>query len=559
MSFVTEAAPTDTGNTLPAGWTRTTIGQVCSKPQYGWTTKAASTGTVRLLRTTDISSGRLNWETVPYCTDVPPALQSLQLEEGDIVVSRAGSVGLSFLIQVVPNVAVFASYLIRFRPTDAVERKYLSLFMKSREYWDAISEVSAGIALANVNATKLEAISLPLAPLTEQSRIVSRIEELTSQIDAGVSGLRDVQKKLKRYRAAVLKAACEGTLVPTEADLAARENRPYEPATDLLARILTERRARWEAEQLEKMRAAGKTPKDDAWKARYVEPAAPDMSGLPELPEGWTWTSVAQLGEVTTGFTPSTREPRFFGGGIPFLKPTDLAAGYNVREGRETLTEAGAKQGRLLATNAVLVTCIGATIGKAGMARVPSTTNQQINAVETTLLPLSQWLYWFLVSPFGKRQIVENASATTLPILNKSKFCQVCVPLPPLAEQERIVAEVELRLSVIDQMEAALSANLKRADRLRQAILRDAFAGKLVPQDPSDEPASVLLERIKAEREQAAAAQARPTRKKETPSNGRRDQNDTAGKAVPRRKHQGKRNPENPARVQSDLFSADGI
>ena len=538
------AAPSDN---IPAGWTRTTIGQVCSKPQYGWTTKAASTGTVRLLRTTDISSGRLNWETVPYCTDVPPALQSLQLEEGDIVVSRAGSVGLSFLIQVVPNVAVFASYLIRFRPTDAVERKYLSLFMKSREYWDAISEVSAGIALANVNATKLEAISLPLAPLTEQSRIVSRIEELTSQIDAGVSGLRDVQKKLKRYRAAVLKAACEGTLVPTEAALAQQENRTYEPAADLLARILAERRARWEAEQLEKMRAAGKTPKDDAWKARYVEPAAPDMSGLPELPEGWVWANVEQTTANYDGaripVKASDRAKKT--GDFPYYGASGIIdyVSHYIFDGDYLLI---AEDGANLLSRSTPI---------AFRAKGKFWVNNHAHIVQTSRGLIMDYLQ-FLINSLDLR---FSISGSAQPKLTQVALNRIKVPIPPLTEQERIVAEVELRLSVVDQMEAALSANLKRADRLRQAILRDAFAGKLVPQNPSDEPASVLLERIKAEREEAAAAQTRPTRKKETPSNGRRNQNDAAGTGVPRRKYQGKRNPENPARVQSDLFSADGV
>ena len=127
------------------------------------------------------------------------------------------------------------------------------------------------------------------------------------------------------------------------------------------------------------------------------------------------------------------------------------------------------------------MTCIGATIGKTGLARVRCTTNQQINALTVpTELVSPQFAYWCFNSPFGQRQIIDNASATTLPILNKSRFEALPIPLPPLAEQTRIVAEVERRLSVVEELEAVVSANLQRATRLRQSILHKAFTGELV-------------------------------------------------------------------------------
>ena len=185
---------------------------------------------------------------------------------------------------------------------------------------------------------------------------------------------------------------------------------------------------------------------------------------------------------MTTGFTPLTSNLANFGADLPFFKPTDLDAGDNVRVAREYLSEQGALKGRRLPAGTVLVTCIGATIGKTGLAQVECATNQQINAVsprESVVEP--RFLYRWTVSPLGRRQIVENASSTTLPIINKSKFSALLVPLPPLAEQHRIVAEVDRRRSIVREVEAEVDANLKRAQALRQAVLAKAFGGAVAP------------------------------------------------------------------------------
>ena len=191
----------------------------------------------------------------------------------------------------------------------------------------------------------------------------------------------------------------------------------------------------------------------------------------------WAWATYSDVGEVTTGFTPPTSEATNFGGDVAFFKPTDLDQGDNVRVAREYLTVEGLSKGRKLRAGSVLVTCIGATIGKTGLAQVDCATNQQINAVTPRDgLVDPRFLYWWTVSPMGRRQILDNASATTLPIINKSKFSALRVPLPPIAEQAAIVAEVDRRLSIVRGVEAEVDANLKRAQALRQAILAKAFA-----------------------------------------------------------------------------------
>ena len=481
---------------LPAGWVTTTLGDICDKPEYGWTTKAVTDKSgLKLLRTTDISKGPIDWSAVPFCEQEPPSLGRFLLSDGDIVISRAGSVGLSALISNCPK-AVFASYLIRFRAKSELEEKYLHCFLSSPSYWEHISQESAGIALQNVNAKKLAGITIPLAPLAEQHRIVAEIETQFTRLDASVAALRRARANLKRYRASVLKAACEGRLVPTEADLARSEGREYEPAGVLLERILAERRARWESQ--EKRRG------------KYKEPSVPDTSALPQLPEGWVWAALESLSEVRLG---RQRSPKRATG--PYMRPYLRAAnvtwdGLNLSDVKEMDFNPGELETYRLELGDIL---LAEASGSADEVGKPAVWNGEIKdcCFQNTLIrvrsyqQIVSYLFYHLLSDARSGALGRAARGVGIHHLGAERCSFWAVALPPLAEQRRIVAEVERRLSVVQQAEATVEASLARAERLRQSILKQAFSGKLVPQDPGDEPASVLLERIKAEREAAWA------------------------------------------------------
>ena len=375
-----------------------------------------------------------------------------------------------------------------------------------RRFEERLNASGTGTTFKAVSGKIVREFSIPVPPQTEQVRIADTLDELFSDLDAGVAALKRARDRLKLYRASVLKAAVEGTLT---ADWR-KQHLDAEPASELLKRVLAERRRRWEEDQLHKFEEKGKAPPKN-WKAKYKEPVAPNTAGLPPLPEGWCWATVAQIGETITGFTPSTNNPDFFGGDVPFFKPTDLDQGYYLKKCRQSLSNEGAQIGRLLPALSILVTCIGATIGKLGLARVDCTCNQQINALTINDILLSpHYIYWFLASPFGQRAIIRNASATTLPILNKSRFQTLPVAISPISEQKVIVEIIEDQLSIIEQLNTDIDAKLQSAQALRQSILKHAFTGKLVPQDPHDEPAAELLKRIAAERaartRQSAAA-----------------------------------------------------
>ncbi len=482
---------------LPDGWVWTTLGEVSQPPQYGWTTSAQNRGKLRLLRTTDITSGSIDWETVPFCQKEPDDKTKYLLKDGDVVISRAGSVGFSCLIRE-PEQAVFASYLIRFRPV-IIDELFLSYFLKSPAYWLAISESKLGIVIQNVNATKLKKIALPIAPLPEQHRIVAKIEELFTKLDAGINELYKAQSQLKRYRQSVLKAAFEGKL--TESWRAEHQDE-IEPASVLLARILKARRKKWEAEQLEQMQARGKMPKDNKWKARYKEPIAPDMSELPKLPRGWIWTTVGSIGLVASGQTPKGINDLNLDGEIPFYKVSDMNKPGNERfmraaeitldddqtarlgiHIRDQGTVIFPKRGGAIATN------------KKRILSCPSAYDLNIMGVLPYIVPTDFFYQWLL-----SINLAALSDGSNVPQLNHKNIDPLPFPLPPLPEQQAIVSEVESRLSVADAVEKTVTAELKRAEQLRQSILKNAFSGKLVPQDPNDEPATALLERIKAEK-----------------------------------------------------------
>jgi type I restriction enzyme S subunit len=393
------------------------------------------------------------------------------------------------------------------RANSLVTSHYLLLFILQEKFRSSARAAMTGTAgQLRVPARFLESQKIPLPPLPEQYRIVSAAESYLTRLDDAMATLERVQRNLKRYRASVIKAAVEGRLVPTEGELAREEGREYEPASVLLERILAERRRRWEEAELAKMKAKGKVPKNDTWKAKYVEPAGPDMSELPELPEGWCWSSIDQLSQlVRNGFTKkpgpegrvrilrisAVRAMRIDFGDCRWLPgdPEDYDADL-VHEGDLLFT-------RYNGTPAL--------VGVSGLARVvdrPTVHPDKIIKVRPIKLLLNLSYLELSVNTGISRRFIESRIRTTAGQAGVSggDVKKIPVPLPPLAEQNRIIDEQERILAFALSTSNALTVSRARGIRLRQSILKWAFEGRLVDQDPSDEPANVLLERIRAER-----------------------------------------------------------
>ena len=395
------------------------------------------------------------------------------------------------------------------RPAAGVHPQFIFYRVLDQTFVDELSGLQTGTSYPAVRDSDVRAMSISLPPTAEQRRIVAAIDSYFTRLDAARAALERVQANLKRYRASVLKAAVGGKLVPTEAELARKEGRDYEPADQLLERILAERRARWESQ--EKRRGT------------YKKPVSADISGLSELPEGWVWCSVAQLAHVGTGSTPLTSKQQFYQNGtLPWITSSALNK-PSITSPSSFVTEQAVREYRLLfyPPHTLLVAMYGEgrTRGKCSELLIRSTINQAIAAItmEGSASDCRQYARVFLNNNYEETRRLSSGGVQ--PNLNLGLVGQITAPLPPLAEQRCIVAEVERRLSVIQQAEATVEANLVRAERLRQSILKQAFSGRLVPRDPSDEPATVLLERIRLEREAShadakASRQPRPRRTK---------------------------------------------
>jgi len=381
--------------------------------------------------------------------------------------------------------------------------------VNSPAFRSAVASLQSGSTRQRISRSNLASLEIPIPPLREQHRIVAAIEQQFSRLDAAVTSLQHARAKLKRQRATILKAAVEGTLT---ADWRA-QHPASETAEQLLQRILNERRAKWEAEQLAKMQAKGVTPKDDSWKKAYKEPEPLDMANLPELPEGWAWASVEMIGDIneqavlTGPFGSNLGREDFIDSGVPVLtigclteQGLSLEKAFHISDIKASeLERYRVKVGDILFSRM-------ASVGRADF--VSSQFAGSIIKYHLMRLRLERTVInynYFIAYVRGSKAVVDYIKevnhGVTRDGINTNQLLALPVAIPPYSEQQQIVSEVEARLSIIAQTELEVEANLKRAERLRQTILAEAFAGRLVPQDPDDEPASVLLERIRGERE----------------------------------------------------------
>ncbi|WP_127189951.1 restriction endonuclease subunit S [Arsenicitalea aurantiaca] len=463
---------------VPETWEKTTFGQV-SEARMGKTILSKELTEEGL----PVFSAATENEVWGYTSD-----ESVFFERGTIIISARGTIGAAKI----PRFERFVSTQTTIAATPATEldTKYVA-FQLSCVDWTKYTSTTA-IPMLTISA--LSKLPIILAPINEQRRIVEKIETLFARLDKGEEALRDVQKLLARYRQSVLKAAVTGQLT---ADWRAENAHRLEHGRDLLARILQTRRETWDG------------------RGKYQEPAAPETTELPELPKGWVWASVEQLANVMGGVTKNKKRQE-----MPLRKPMLRVA--NVYQNRleledihqTSITEAESARVLLEELDLLVVEGNGSKdqIGRMAVWRneIPDAVHQnhliKVRMIEKGLVEFALW--WFQ-SPNGRQNIEKVASSTSgLYTLSISKIEALVVPVPSLSEIDEINELVDEAFSKISHLEIWCQTELARSTALRQSILKDAFAGRLVPQDPADEPAAALLARIK-ETHAAAAGRTR--------------------------------------------------
>ncbi len=484
------------GQNLPNGWVNTCIMDIAEiNPRYPSIGDAKDrdvsfvpmkcveeqTGQIDLSYSRKLSEVRKGYT---YFTDGDLLFAKITpcMENGKIAIAKGLTNGLGFgstefhvLRSPEP---VLATLLFYFLLQESVRR-------------DARKGMTGSAGQLRVPARFLEGLDFPLPPLPEQHRIVAKIEELFSDLDAGVEALKKVKAELKRYRQAVLKAAVEGKLTEVwrrrQGDSETR-GRGYESAHDLLERIRKETGDR----------------RRETGKAKALQPI--DKSTLPKLPEGWEWTRVQELNPASRHCAYGVLQPgQNVEKGIPLVRVGDIDDGrVGLNDLKRISPAIAARYPRTkLQGGEVLITLVGA-IGRTAV--VPPVLAGANTARAVGVIPLvggvlPEWVEIWFRNPDKAREMSGKAHEVARKTLNLEDVRAAAVALPPYVEQQRIVSEVERRLSVADEVEKTVEASLKQSERLRQSILKRAFEGKLVPQDPSDPPASELLERIKRERE----------------------------------------------------------
>ena len=425
-------------------------------------------GLIACLRTTNVQR-TVEWDDLWFVPQAVAKRDDQIVRSGDILISTANSyelVGKVAMVTSMPHRSTLGAFISLIRPKPHILASYLYYQLSSHPVQAAIRAcASTTTNISNVSTKKLAAIDVTVADEATQAATVAYLDEQLSRLDASVAALLRAQANLKRYRASVLQAACEGRLVPTEAELARAEGRTFETGAELLQRILAERRT--------------------VWVGSYKEPSVVEPKELPALAEGWTWATAEQLCDfITKGTTPSASKLSA-DGEVQFLKVYNLNdSGVLNHQHKPAFVARATHEGELARSKSlpgdVLMNIVGPPLGQVVVVP-PELTEANINQAIARFRCLLPAMSGYLVQVLLTKEVLDRSirkAKTTVGQVNLTlEICrEIAIPLPPLAEQHRIVAEADRRLSLIRGAEAQVAANLARAKRLRQSILQTAFA-----------------------------------------------------------------------------------
>ncbi len=473
---------------LPDKWVRTTLGY-CSRELYRYPTFYGMehlTSGIPVIRGEHImKGGSISHDENDYwyvSPQVSSAFPRTIVGTGDLVMSVRGSIGKVGIIddalcgaQVSPNcirISLFANQC---------SSKWVFFYLRFAAVQAQVQGLTSATTIQTIKAGLLAKVAIPLPPLLEQRRIIAKIEELLTKLDAGVGALNKVKAQLRRYRQAVLREAFQGKLTERWREAHRHE---IEAASALLKRIEDRRK-------------------------KEGKPALPQptvKSDLPELPEGWVLTTVGQITQMMQYGTSEKATDDTCG--IPVIRMGNIQDGTLVFDGLKfyprnwpQLEDFVLNDGDVLfnRTNSAELVGKTAVYKKPHQQAVFASYLIRLRLYENAYRP--ELLSFFINSVYGRGYIASVASQQVGQAnVNSTKLSMMPIPLIPILEQHKMVDEIERCLTVSREVEEVVGQSLQKAERLRQSILKIAFEGKLVPQDPSDEPAEKLLERIREEK-----------------------------------------------------------
>lgn len=497
--------------TLPESWQLVTLEEVCWKITDGThkTPRYVENG-VRFISIKNIRAFTpINWEAYERFIsreEHEELTQRCKPEYDDILFPRIGTLGFAKRIDFKEEVSIFVGLGLAKPIKTIIQPKYLEYWMNHPVIHDLSHDRANGTGRLTLPLAESKKLPVPLAPFKEQSRIVEKLEELLSDLDDGVAELKAAQAKLTQYRQSLLKSAVEGGLT---ADWRAK-NKPTETGEQLLKRILAERQKRWEKQKLAEFEERGQKPPKD-WQKKYPEPVAPDTSELPELPEGWVWASLDQCTADAQGITdgpfgsnlktahytksgPRVIRLQNIGEGIFHDDKAHISETHYLELTKHSI-ESGdtvvAMMGEVLPRACTIPDGVAPGIVKADCARV------RVNGslIEPDLLP------YFLNSEPVRERTKALVKGIGRPRINLSHIRATAIPVAPRLEQIKMLELFRSYNSSVDAQLSEVDRSLSSANAQRKNILKEAFEGLLVQQDPKDETAAQLLHNIKINRD----------------------------------------------------------
>lgn len=421
-----------------------------------------------------------------------------------VIVGRKGAAGAVHLVDR-PCWPIDTAYFIE--PPAGLSVRWLYYFLGSQQ----LVRLDKSTAIPSLSRDDLYNELVPVAPELEQGRVLEKLEELLSDLDAGEAELKAAQKKLTQYRQSLLKAAVEGALTAPWREQQRAQHPPAETGAQLLQRILTERRVRWEAKQLAKFEAQGKAPPKD-WQKKYPEPVQPNTTPLPDFPSSWCWVRVDVAGAVQLG---RQRAPQFHEGDnmVPYLRVAnvfedriDTSDVMQMHFSAEDEAAFRLEVGDILLNEGQSLELVGRPALYRGELPRACFTNTLVRFQSSTHV-LPEYALAVFRHYMHSRRFRHIAKITTnIAHLGAGRFAELGFPIPSVAEQTEIVRLLTEKFELLESQGSAIRRALKQSTAQRQNILRAAFSGQLVPQDPNDESAADLLARIRAERAVQAPA-----------------------------------------------------